>query len=574
MDTAITTIEIASSTTASETAARTRSSISRQNSSNSNFFNRHNDRRSSLLAHPDGLKLIKKYAEDLQKELPQGLGNLATALKQRLETCLTAKETIISSTLRGVLKDVWAKDPFEVTGEQEEQAEGTLNNETVSGYPDIVVRKNGFVLLIIEVSVDESGGERKVGQAFDYASLLSQPKKTSEGNDESSEQEKAVMLFSLHFDRRKSSNINSKITVTEEAFLYCHHETEDERKFGFLWREVYTDNLAAACAGIVRCVDCSTSLGRRTAGDLQSPTLGQHHERSHPNVDWQVASDNVAISNKDIVYKIFDNRFHPTHRRPDVWLNKKLSWMKDLHVAEELRFEESVDLDRLGKSSKRQKVESGWERVPYPKGSVLVIRYKYLEGTHFAWKASHFEQIANCIASMHKDGIIHGDVRGFNMLHPHPEPKEGGIDQSRLIDFDFSGPSGSVYPPGYSKRVPENLYDRIGKPWGEMKEHHDCYELASAMAKYQISVKMNGRDVFDLDLTDDWIKLCKSIRSTESATDVARMIRDFIKQFGDGDVDIALAKAEQEIYEGLLKGTGSPNKSKQRPRRSTSGSKV
>eukprot|EP00980_Cylindrotheca_fusiformis_P019723 scaffold6894_cov73-Cylindrotheca_fusiformis.AAC.2 len=506
-----------------------------QNSSNHGFYSR----RSSLLVHPVGLKLMRKYA-GLMKNLTPELKELAISLKGRLVgCCYRGTEAEISSNIRKFLKEDWAKETttFKVSDEREEYVEGTLfGSREISGYyPDIVVRKDKFSVLIIEVSVDDhDGGEKKVEQAFEYASLIDKPNDT-------------VLLVSLQFNRREKRSPHLKIS--EEAFLYCHDE--NERKFGFLWREVYDvdDDLSpknaapfmTACEGMVRSIDCSSLMAEAPDEDVD---------------EWVIKSDNVVVIGKKKVYKIFDNRFYyPTYRRPDVWLRNDLQdWIEDFNVETEFWFKESDNVDDLGKPLEIQKYTPP-DIVGYPKGSVLVIRYKYLEGTHFASKASHFEQVAKFIASMHKDGIIHGDVRGFNMLHPHPEPKQaGGIKQSRLIDFDLSGPSGtSVYPPGFNKTVPENVYVRIGKPWEEMKKHHDCYELASTMAKYQIRVKMNGRDMIDLDLTHDWNLLCKSIRSTESATDVARMIRDFINQCGGGDIDISLSSIEQEKYEGLLK---------------------
>jgi tRNA A-37 threonylcarbamoyl transferase component Bud32 len=75
-------------------------------------------------------------------------------------------------------------------------------------------------------------------------------------------------------------------------------------------------------------------------------------------------------------------------------------------------------------------------------GSVRIIRYKFVNGTHIASKVSHFHSIANCIKEMHQTGFMHGDVRGFNMLHPHPQHVAGqpsaGIKKSLLIDFDLS----------------------------------------------------------------------------------------------------------------------------------------
>ena len=106
----------------------------------------------------------------------------------------------------------------------------------------VVWKRKEKVQLIIEVSVDKNGGEKKMGQAFDYY--------TSLVNDQS----KTVLLFTFHVDRQPD------LKITQEAFIYLHSENEEERKMGFLWREVYVQNdaesdfesLKSSCEGIVR----------------------------------------------------------------------------------------------------------------------------------------------------------------------------------------------------------------------------------------------------------------------------------------------------------------------------------
>jgi hypothetical protein len=90
-------------------------------------------------------------------------------------------------------------------------------------------------------------------------------------------------------------------------------------------------------------------------------------------------------------------------------------------------------------SNKRARETHDPVTVSYPNGSGLVIRYPFINGTHFASKISHFQDIAQCISTMHDAGIVHGDIRGFNMLHPHPEPVPGGMTKSCLIDLDLCG---------------------------------------------------------------------------------------------------------------------------------------
>jgi tRNA A-37 threonylcarbamoyl transferase component Bud32 len=109
-------------------------------------------------------------------------------------------------------------------------------------------------------------------------------------------------------------------------------------------------------------------------------------------------------------------------------------------------------------------------------GSVLGIKHKFVRGTHSASKVSHFQEVARCITSMHEAGIVHGDIRCFNMLRPHPnsDPVPDRITRSCLIDFDLCGKPGiDQYPPVYASKVDDNVFVRSGKPCQNMETVQD-----------------------------------------------------------------------------------------------------
>jgi hypothetical protein len=214
-----------------------RSSISVGNSTNDSFYRRHGQR-STLLIHPHGLKVLEFYARLKQAEQSEGRSSLVDSVAEGLESVLYKREPEISTKLREILNLKIKRDADEdcyltVTGENDETVSGELSQSTTLGNPDAAVRMAPLGLsgtvenqklarMIIEVSVDKNGGEKKVGQAFDYASLIDAPNET-------------MLLFTLHIDRRKPEQLK----IIEEAFLYVHSEEESERKMGFLWREVY-----------------------------------------------------------------------------------------------------------------------------------------------------------------------------------------------------------------------------------------------------------------------------------------------------------------------------------------------
>jgi hypothetical protein len=351
------------------------------------------------------------------------------------------------------------------------------------------------VQLIIEVSVDKNGGEKKMGQAFDYASLIDGQSKTA-------------LLFTFHVDRNQSESNSGRETnlkITQEACIYVHSENEKERNMGFLWREVYEqydadcdfEFLKNSCKGLVRCLECA---GHNRDAQVICSNI------EYPS-QWLVASDNAAICEDEYVFKAFDNRFHPTHRRPDEWLNKQRPWIARLDVETEFEFKESSTVDSLGRpaTSDRKRARDSdspkfLSHTAYPRGSVLVIKYKHVRGTHYASRVSHFRDIAVCISEMHAENTVHGDIRGFNMLHPYPpadnKEHKGGISKSLLIDFDLSGtPDRDRYPPGYQEKVADNTFDRSGVAGQTMQKVDDWKDLGSVMACY--TIPRSARETID-----------------------------------------------------------------------------
>ena len=518
-------------------------------------------RRSSPLAHPHGLQVLQYYHAQAMKYYDKKEPNLA----YKLEDSMHKLETEITSALRDVLKPFVKRMRLTITGEQEEFMQGTIDGVDVAGRPDVVIRepKQERAVMIMEVSVEGNGGKTKTGQAFEFANLM----------DRESVDHDPIILFTIHIHRSTTFLI-----ITQEAFLYVHDNQESQGKVGFLWREYYEaaegesdfDFLARSCAGIVRSIRCAQYMGEIES----SPTSST----------WEAVSDNVAI-NEEFVFKIFDNRFHPTHRRTDVWLGD-YAWLAELGVEVVFYYREGESVDcSLGRPT-TTKCGNRVVAVPYGKGSVCVIRYRRVNGTHIASKVSHFRDIARCISEMHHAGIVHGDIRGFNMLHPHPHAVEtrGAISTSCLIDFDFSGNDGSdKYPPGYAASVEENAFLRIGKPNRIMKKEDDWYELASVMRVYQMDIEalrqarraLSGTsamavsiDVFVDEhkrLQNAWEEMCREQKRIGGNASLAIEIDKFIGKYGD--VAIALPDDRRDRWgEQLFKGTGSPQKILQGPR--------
>jgi hypothetical protein len=333
-----------------------------------------------------------------------------------------------------------------------------------------------------------------------------------------------LILLTLHFDRKDK---NSKLEITQEAFTIANNGKAEENKLGFLWRECHIapkdiadeqvgKTIFESCKGMVRYLNCIEFLA---SDQCITGEVG----------DWQLLSNNVAVENSRYVYKIFDNRFHPTQRKVKNWLslnesNGKAaaaanSWTEKLDVSPFLAFQESpkeehgclarflgepaelvkcVQKLREHNQKKKQKLSlPEMQGTPYGLGSVVVIRYKYLKGTHVASKVSHFSAIASQIKEMHQQGIVHGDIRGFNMLHPFPDDDErsnnnDSLQESCVIDFDLSGIDGEdKYPLGHSQVIPETAGKRAGTAGGIMEKSHDWIELERILIDYEYDCRRN-----------------------------------------------------------------------------------
>ena len=130
----------------------------------------------------------------------------------------------------------------------------------------------------------------------------------------------------------------------------------------------------------------------------------------------------------------------------------------------------------------------------------MIISYKYQDGTHYPSKAGDFLSIAKMIQEMHNQNIVHGDIRCMNMLHPYKSNESGKdkasvtsdkighkeIEESCLIDFDFSGEAGICkYPLGYRNLILDVVDVRAGKANNVMKKEDDWKDFISATGLFQ-----------------------------------------------------------------------------------------
>ena len=148
------------------------------------------------------------------------------------------------------------------------------------------------------------------------------------------------------------------------------HNTQ---KLGFLWREVYQAEKGE---------DDLAFLNRSFTCLERCLLAAQHLSGLEPNsTPWDVVFDNVAIQSNNRVFKIFDNRFHLTYRKPDVWLRSDLSWIQKFDVNFFWYKESESAQSQLGRPTSE---EVKAKQVAYPDGSALILSINFVNGTHFA----------------------------------------------------------------------------------------------------------------------------------------------------------------------------------------------
>jgi hypothetical protein len=160
---------------------------------------------------------------------------------------------------------------------------------------------------------------------------------------------------------------------------------------------------------------------------------------------------------------------------------------------------------------------------------LLIIRLPYKNGTHRVTKPTDFIRIIKQLAKLHGHGLVHGDIRGFNVLFG----EEGG-----LIDFDLSGREGKgTYPQGYQQALTDGF--RLGQggakddPDNKLQFCHDWFALGKLIFFFHKWVKPTGdsyardRDKF-LTISDKWID-----RPANSENADIEELQDALQKFED-----------------------------------------
>ncbi len=146
------------------------------------------------------------------------------------------------------------------------------------------------------------------------------------------------------------------------------------------------------------------------------------------------------------VLRCYDNRFRPTERNSEVYVDRKCERTVGGDVPEVFKLKSSfLDLERGN-------VTNTWKNDPAAR-ELQVIAVPYKEGSHVATTLTDFIPIIQQLQALHENGYVHGDIRAFNVVF--------GGEAAGLIDFDLSRRPGKPYPQGYRPFLSDGY--RIGR---------------------------------------------------------------------------------------------------------------
>jgi serine/threonine protein kinase len=118
-----------------------------------------------------------------------------------------------------------------------------------------------------------------------------------------------------------------------------------------------------------------------------------------------------------------------------------------------------------------------------------------MSGTHEARTPGEILPILDELTKLHENGMVHGDIRVYNMVFSPAD--DGGKPHGYLIDFDFGGVEGKVkYPSGYLQDLRDGT--RRGEAGQLITKENDWIDLANVIFK-QLAINMpEGKSPGDL----------------------------------------------------------------------------
>lgn len=93
------------------------------------------------------------------------------------------------------------------------------------------------------------------------------------------------------------------------------------------------------------------------------------------------------------------------------------------------------------------------------------------------------KKILKAVSYIHNEGLVHGDLREYNILYKEKEQKDGNSNIIvKIVDFDWGGKASEVrYPPRLNPTIPWHSDVAIDKP---IEKAHDEHLLQLTIRNY------------------------------------------------------------------------------------------
>jgi serine/threonine protein kinase len=166
---------------------------------------------------------------------------------------------------------------------------------------------------------------------------------------------------------------------------------------------------------------------------------------------------------------------------------------------------------------------------------LTVIKYTFIEGDHAPKTVGQVVEVVKQLARLHSRGIVHGDVRAFNIVFG---------PQSRLIDFDLAGTAGTKrYPSGYnSNTLVDSQRHQDAKAGELLQKEHDRFSLAWILDKFvpidENSVVKWTSSVSDLRSGEDISGFCSGVSPEVKLKSEATQTWTGTSQSGSGSPEL------------------------------------
>ena len=209
--------------------------------------------------------------------------------------------------------------------------------------------------------------------------------------------------------------------------------------------------------------------------------------------DLQILTAAVSCLHPTQVLRCYDNRCRDTDRSPTVYLNTEV-FPDERKCVEVFRiFDVCTSARRYRKFGEHHGVDENkliWKRD----GVTWMLATQYMEGNHEARTPGDFLPIIDELTELHENGIVHGDIRVYNMVFSRAS--DGEEPDGCLIDFDYGGTEGEAkYPSGYVGFLPDGT--RRGEAGQVITKENDWIDLANIIFQHHRLNEPDGKSPGD-----------------------------------------------------------------------------